>query len=118
VTLKGGMWQLTADLRELRLESLTVGGGASDVVVWLPAPVGVVGVVVSGGASSVRVHRPAGVAMRAAISGGASQLVFDGQRLGGVGGRNVLESPGFDAAADRYEMRFSGGASQVTIDTV
>ncbi len=30
VTLKGGMWKLAADLRELRLESLTVGGGASD----------------------------------------------------------------------------------------
>ena len=118
VSLKGGMWQLTADLRALRLASLTVGGGASDVVVWLPVPVGVVSVVVSGGASSVNIHRPVGAAMRAAMSGGASQLDFDGQRVGGVGGRNVLESPGFDAAVDRYEMRFSGGASEVTIDTV
>ncbi|MEI6726566.1 MAG: MarR family transcriptional regulator, partial [Actinomycetes bacterium] len=118
VTLKGGMWQLTADLRNLRLESLTVGGGASDVEIWLPVPSGSVAVVVSGGASSVRIHRPSGTAMRAAISGGASQLDFDGQRTGGVGGRNVLESPGFDAATDRYEMRFSGGASEVTIDTL
>jgi DNA-binding MarR family transcriptional regulator len=117
VSLKGGMWKLTADLRELRLASLTVGGGASDVVLWLPVPVGTVNVVVSGGASSVNIHRPAGAAMRAAISGGASQLEFDGQRVGGFGGRNVLESPGFDAATDQYEMRFSGGASQVTIDT-
>jgi DNA-binding MarR family transcriptional regulator len=118
VVLKGGMWQLVADLREIRLESLTVSGGASEVDIWLPAPAGVVPVAVSGGASSVRVHRPAGAALRAAISGGASELEFDGQRLGGVGGRNVLESPGFAAAADRYEFRFSGGASQVTIDTV
>jgi DNA-binding MarR family transcriptional regulator len=118
VTLKGGMWQLMADLRELRLTSLTVGGGASDVELWLPVPAGTVGIVVSGGASSFRIHRPAGAAMRAAISGGASQLVFDGQSVGGFGGRNVLESPGFDAAGDRYEMRFSGGASEVTIDTV
>jgi len=117
VSLKGGMWQLTADLRELRLSSLTVGGGASDVVLWLPAPVGTISVVVSGGASSVNVHRPAGTAMRAVMSGGASQLDVDGQSVSGFGGRNVLESPGFDAAADRYEMRFSGGASQVTIDT-
>ncbi len=118
VSLKGGMWKLAADLRELRLESLNVSGGASDVEVWLPAPSGAVPVVVSGGASSVKLHRPAGVPARAAISGGASQLVFDGQRLGGVGGRNVLESPGYEAVADRYELRFSGGASQVVIDTV
>ena len=118
LSLKGGMWKLTADLRQLRLQSLQVSGGASDVEIWLPAPAGVVGVVVSGGASSVKLHRPKGVPVRAAISGGASQLVFDEQRLGGVGGRNVLESQGFEASVDRYEMRFSGGASQVTIDTV
>jgi len=80
--------------------------------------VGVVGVVVSGGASSVKIHRPAGAAMRAAVSGGASQLNFDGQRLDRVGGRSVLESPGFEASVDRYETRFSGGASEVTIDTI
>jgi hypothetical protein len=116
VSLLGGMWQLAADLREIRLEALTVSGGASEVEIWLPAPGGIVPVAVSGGASSVRVHRPAGAAVRAAISGGASELEFDGQRLGGVGGRNVLESTGFGTAADRYEFRFSGGASQVTID--
>ena len=72
---------------------------------------------VSGGASHVRVHRPVGTALRAAISGGASQLVFDGQTLGAVGGRNALESPGFASAQDRFEVRFSGGASKLTIDT-
>jgi len=118
VMLKGGMWKLTADLRALRLESLKVSGGASDVEVWLPAPSGVVPVVISGGASSVKLHRPAGSSLRAAISGGASQLLFDGQRIGGVGGRHVLESPDFESAVDRYEVRFSGGASQVTIDSV
>ncbi len=118
LSLKGGIWELAADLRGLRLESLAVSGGASEVELWLPAPVGIVGVVVSGGASSVKIHRPAGAAMRAAVSGGASQLNFDGRRMGGVGGRNVLESPGFEAAVDRYEMRFSGGASEVTIDTI
>ncbi len=51
-------------------------------------------------------------------AGGASQIVFDDQRLGALGGNNVLSTPGFGAAADRYEVRLSGGASQVTIDTV
>ncbi len=62
ITLKGGMWKLTADLRGLELRSLSVGGGASDVEIWLPAPPGVIPVRVSGGASSVELHRPAGSA--------------------------------------------------------
>ena len=56
--------------------------------------------------------------MRADLSGGASQLVFDGTRLGSLGGRNHFESPGSNEAVDRYELRFAGGASQITIDTV
>jgi DNA-binding MarR family transcriptional regulator len=117
VSLRGGMWELRADLRELRLQSLDVAGGASNVEIWLPAPSGVVPVRISGGASEVRVHRPASAAVRADVSGGASQLVFDTQKLGAVGGRNRLETVGFEAAADRYELRFTGGASQVTVDT-
>ena len=116
VSLRGGMWKLTADLRPLRLEALDVGGGASDVEVWLPEPAGVVQVRISGGASKVTLHRPATAALRAVVGGGASQIVFDDQRLGALGDNNVLSTPGFDAASDRYEVRLSGGASQVTVD--
>ena len=118
ISLKGGMWKLAADFRGLELRLLDVGGGASDVEIWLPAPVGPVAVRVSGGASHVRLHRPVASALRADVTGGASQLIFDGQRLGSIGGRNRLETPGFAAAADRYEVRLSGGASQLDIDVV
>jgi DNA-binding MarR family transcriptional regulator len=117
VSLRGGMWKLSADLRVLRLESLEVTGGASDVEIWLPPAVGLVPVRLSGGASKVSLHRPVGTAIRAVMSGGASQLIFDEQRLGAIGGRNHLETPGFGEAADRYELRISGGASQIVIDT-
>ena len=116
VSLRGGMWQLRADLRGLRLESLEVTGGASDVEIWLPEPTGTVPVRIAGGASEVRIHRPGTAALRAVLSGGASRLEFGDQRLGAVGGHNVLSTPGFDEATDRYEVRFSGGASQVTVD--
>ena len=102
----------------MRLESLEVAGGASDIEVWLPAAHGTVLVRVSGGASKVALHRPADVPVRADVSGGANQLAFDGQRLGGIGGSNRLESPGYEESTDRYDVRFSGGASQVTIDVV
>ncbi|HMK92459.1 MAG TPA: MarR family transcriptional regulator [Thermoleophilia bacterium] len=118
ISMKGGMWELRADLRGLELRELTIGGGASDVEVWLPAPTAIVPVRVSGGASHVRLHRPKGTALRAEVTGGASQLVFDGQSQGAVGGRNHLESAGFAEAHERYEVRFSGGASQLEINTI
>jgi DNA-binding MarR family transcriptional regulator len=116
ISLRGGMWKLTADLSALRLSALEVSGGASDITITLPPPAGTVPVRVSGGASKVVLRRPRGVEARAEVSGGASQLVFDDQRLGAVGGRIVLASPGFSEAVDRYEIRFTGGASQVTVE--
>jgi DNA-binding MarR family transcriptional regulator len=116
VSLRGGMWKLSADLRGLRLDALEVGGGASDVEIWLPEPTGTVPVRVSGGASKVTLHRPVTAALRFALGGGASQIVFDDQKLGALGGSIVLSTPGCEAAADRFEVRFSGGASQVTVD--
>jgi DNA-binding MarR family transcriptional regulator len=117
ISLRGGLWKLDADLSALRLTGLEVTGGASDIDVTLPAPVGVVPVRLSGGASKVTLRRPKGSEARAEVSGGASELVFDDQRLGAVGGRTVLSSRGFADAADRYEIRFTGGASKVTVAT-
>ena len=116
VSLKGGMWKLTADLRGLELRSLDVDGGASDVQMWLPAPAGVVPIRISGGASHVRLHRPAGCAVRADVSGGASQIELDGRTQPSVGGRGRIETEGFAQTRDAYELRFTGGASHLEID--
>jgi DNA-binding MarR family transcriptional regulator len=118
IALRGGMWKLSADLTALRVTSLEVTGGASDIEIRLPAPEGTVPVRVSGGASKVTLLRPRGSEARAEVAGGASQLIFDDQRLGAVGGRTVLASGGFADAADRYEIRFTGGASQVTVGAI
>jgi DNA-binding MarR family transcriptional regulator len=118
ISLRGGMWKLSADLTALRVTSLEVTGGASDIEIRLPAPEGTVPVRVSGGASKVTLLRPRGSEARAEVAGGASQLIFDDQRLGAVGGRTVLASGGFADAADRYEIRFTGGASQVTVGAI
>ncbi len=88
ISLRGGMWKLVADFSALRVTALEVTGGASDIEVTLPAPVGIVPVRISGGASEVLLRRPAGTEARAEMNGGASQLIFDGQRLGAVGGRD------------------------------
>ena len=116
ISMKGGMWKLVCDLRGLTLRSLEVGGGASDVEIWLPLAVGAVPVRVSGGASNVRLHRPAGCALAAQVTGGASQLVFDGKEQASMGRGARIESPDYGTAQNSFDVRMSGGASQLTID--
>ncbi len=115
VEVRGGASEVKADLGGLVLTSFVLKGGISDLDLTLPEPYGVVPVRLSGGSSKVSVRRPAGVEARMDLKGGASRLNFDEQSFDAVGGKVRLQSPGFDGAADRYEIEVSGGASEVTI---
>ncbi|MFL5301853.1 MAG: MarR family winged helix-turn-helix transcriptional regulator [Anaeromyxobacteraceae bacterium] len=116
IAIRGGVSKLTADLAALQLRSFEVTGGANDVLVSLPRPLGTVPVAFSGGASKLVVRRPTGVAARLQVSGGVSKLAFDAQRLGVVGGETRLESPEYATAEDRYEVTVAGGASRLTVN--
>lgn len=115
VEIRGGASRLAADLRELRLESLSLGGGASRLEVVLPAPSGAVAVVILGGASNVAIHRPNGVAARLRVGGGATNLQFDERHIGAAGRELDLRDRDYDSAADRYDVAFTGGANNVSI---
>ncbi|MGH2457609.1 MAG: MarR family winged helix-turn-helix transcriptional regulator [Chloroflexota bacterium] len=116
VEFHGGASKVNADLRDLRIQSVSLAGGASDVSVTLPEPVGTVPVGVAGGANEIRFTRPAGVAARVAVVGGYSMFTFDGQdQASGVGGtsRATLD---FGTAVNRYDVTIEGGANHVAID--
>ena len=81
--------------RRCGVTALEVTGGASDIEVRLPRPSARCRYACRAAPARSLLHRPAGAEARAEVSGGASQLVFDGQRLGAVGGRTVLASGGF-----------------------
>jgi len=70
-----------------------------------------------GGASNVVIHRPDGLATRLLVVGGSTNLTFDAQRFGAVGGEVNLQSPNYDGASERYDITISGGASNVAIDS-
>jgi hypothetical protein len=70
---------------------------------------------VLGGASNVVIHRPEGVATRLLVVGGSTNLTFDEQRFGAVGGEVDLQSPNYDGGSERYDITISGGASNVVI---
>jgi hypothetical protein len=115
IDIVGGVSKLDADLTGLPLHSLEVAGGASDVQIVLPEPADVVPVHFAGGASSVRIRRPAGVPARLRIGGGVSNLTFDQERHGAVGGETRLASTGAEDAAERYDVEVDGGASKLSV---
>jgi len=111
----GGLTDLDADLRSIRLAGLTIRGGANHLRLQLPAPEGTVRVAISGGASDLRVDRPRGVPVVLRLRGGVSHARFDDQRVRSASGDVELRSDDFAAAADRYEIAFSGGASNLEL---
>jgi hypothetical protein len=117
IEVRDGASKLTADLSRLELDSFEIAGGASKVELTLPRVSGLVPVRVLGGASNVVIHRPEGVATRLLVVDGSTNLTFDDQRFGAVGGEVNLQSANYDGVPERYDITITGGASNVTLDT-
>ena len=115
IEARGGVAHLDADLRDLRLEALDLGQGASQVEVRLSRPAGVVPVSIHGGASDVRIRRPAGVAVRLHVGHGVADLRFDERAWGAVGGELRLATSEATEAPDRYEIEIASGAAHLEI---
>jgi hypothetical protein len=114
IEFHGGVANLQADLRGLRLRSLDLSD-TSGVKVLLPQPTGNVYLYVSGSASDVVIERSAGVALRVQIAGSASQVRIDEMPFGAVANSINWQTPDYHVAADRYDIRFAGSVSNVTI---
>ena len=112
VEIAGGVSGLRADLRELDIRALTISGGASDVVMDLPAPARELPVRIEGGASRTVVRRPTDAAVSVEIDGGASGLSIDDERLGAIGG-HVRRHTGAGGAGVR--LRILGGAAGLSV---
>ena len=115
IEIRRGVSHLAADLHELHIVAIAITGGASESELTLPAPRGTSTLRLSGGASRLVIRRPRGTAMQISVRGGASNLVFDAQQLGAVGGSARLSTPGWDAATDRWSFELTGGASDLSV---
>jgi DNA-binding MarR family transcriptional regulator len=115
IEIRRGVSHLTADLRELHIQSIDITGGASESELTLPRPRGTSTLRVMGGASRLVVLRPRGTAAQISVRGGASSLAFDAQRLGAVGGATRLATPDWETATDRWSIELAGGASDLTV---
>lgn len=115
IEIRRGVSHLAADLRELQITSIVITGGASESELSLPRPRGTSTLRLSGGASRLAIRRPRGTAAQISVRGGASNLVFDAQRLGAVGGPTRLSTQGWDDAPDRWSIELTGGASDLSV---
>ncbi len=115
IELRRGLSHLVADLRDLSISSIEITGGTSESELSLPRPRGTSTLRLSGGASRLMIRRPRGTAAQVSVRGGASNLVFDAQQLGAVGGATRLSTPGWDTAPDRWSIELTGGASDLSV---
>lgn len=114
IELRGGVSTWIADLRAIRLESFDLKGGASQIQLLLPPPLGVVPIRVVGGLNRLSIERPAGTATGLEIRGGVGEVNVDGELHKGAG-RLSLQTPGASSSPDRYEIEITGGAARLSI---
>lgn len=117
ITITGGATQETLDLSNLRVSRLSISGGAQQITLILPAASGIVPIEVNGGAATVTIHRPVGAEASLTMTGGVNDFTADGRHQSSLAGEITWQSPGYTGAANQYNIRVSGGANHVTIDT-
>jgi hypothetical protein len=103
LTANVGAGEFTFGLRDVRLASATINGGASDLEISLPKPAGDVPVTISAGASSITLEIPSGVDYRVRTTGGLNSV------------NGVESSAGYAAATDRLTILVTSGASSITV---
>ncbi|MCI0393549.1 MAG: cell wall-active antibiotics response protein, partial [Chloroflexi bacterium] len=115
VEFRDGAAHLNADLAQLQLRSLDILGGANQIQLALSKPLGTTFIYISGGINQSAIHVPSTAEISLRVSGGSTNLRFDGQRFGAIGGETSLESPNFDRATSRYDICIAGEAHNLTI---
>jgi len=115
--IQGPTWNTVLDAGGLDVRGIKLDSGAAKVECFLPPPRGVVPIEISGGVVGVSLHRSRGVAVAADISTGAVRVKLDDYAVKAAVMDSQWESgDGASVAKDRYQLRISGGAVQVTLD--
>jgi hypothetical protein len=102
VELQAGAGRFDLDFSACRVASAALYVGAAEVRCRMPVPSGEVRMRVEAGAASIRLEVPPGVAYRVRTEGLVTRS-------------GILESPGYDAAADLLAIEMTGGAASLTV---
>ncbi len=112
--VNAGAASMDFDLTDLQVKLFQLETGASSTTLKLPANAGMTVVEIEGGAASYKVWVPQGVAARVSLDGGTNSLNIDEDRFPRHAG-GYYQSPDYESAANRTEIRFEGGASSITV---
>jgi hypothetical protein len=118
IEVLGGAADVTALLGGVRVRSLLVSGGATDLSLVLRKPVGTVPIAIDGGAARLFLRRPPEVAVRVTIRGGATDLELDDLELDDHDGALSWQSRDFDRTSSRYDVEVSGGVAGMRLCAV
>jgi hypothetical protein len=111
LAIKCGVANANLDLCSYSIRSLDLSTGVGNLVVRLGQPTGSVRVQVATGVGSVHLDVPAGVAVRVVADAGiGSREIEAGARSG-----DTWTDQGFEAAADRYEIKVAAGVGRVVL---
>jgi hypothetical protein len=113
MVIHSGASRVDLDLADLSVTRLEFQGGASSLNLTLPARVSSFVSEIEAGAASIEVRVPGGVGLRLRASSMGSLNVdeTDFPRRG----PDVYESPDYEAAAVRADVRIDGGATSVRV---
>ncbi|HLO36246.1 MAG TPA: MarR family transcriptional regulator [Candidatus Deferrimicrobium sp.] len=115
IEVLGGIQRVEADLRAIDLRRFDLTGGSERFQVELGRPTGELPIRIVGGAKTVRLERPRGVAVRLKVVGSTGSATLDGVRLGKRAGESTLETPGWEASADRIALEVVGGSRSIEV---
>ena len=113
LVVNAGAGEFIFDLHDVRTTDARMNIGASSTTVVLPRPTGDVPIRIEGGASSVVIEIPADVEARISVTGGLISSSSTNPRATKSG--NVIETAGYATAKDRVTVSVNGGASAVSV---
>lgn len=112
--MESGASHITLDLRDVLATSCKLEAGASQVALTVPAWVANAQVDVEAGVAALDIQVPEGVAARIVFEDGLAVRNISPERFPLLAG-DVYQSPGYERAPYRVELRLDVGASSVTV---
>jgi hypothetical protein len=102
------------DLSALCVCDLLVQAGSGAVAVIFPSQVRQTGAVIKSGVAAVSLRIPEGIAARVRVMGGLTSALVDTHRFPRTGS-GVYQSPNYETAASRVDLRIETGLGVVTV---